>query len=465
VARALTARLGPVRIEGLERLTGGASRETWRVDAVDAAGAVHPLVLRRDPPGRPGPSGAMRREADALRVAGAAGLAVPEVVAASEDPACWGSAGIVMARVEGQALARRILRDDAYAGARARLAGDCGRFLAGLHALDPGAVPGLEAGDQLARWRDALDFTGGSSPTFELALRWLDAHRPPASGTLARPAIVHGDFRLGNLLVGPDGLRAVLDWELVHAGDPIEDLGWLCVRAWRFGAEPPVGGFGRREQLVEAYVAAGGRPVDPEALRWWEVFGTLRWGVICLGQVDAHLTGALRSVELAAIGRRVCEQEWDLLLLLAPDAVAAVAPRLAAADRSDATAPTADPGLHGRPTAGELLAAVREYLRDDVMPGTTGRLAYHARVAANVLAVVERELVAGPDPVGAHRTGLALLGAASDAELAAALRSGALAGRDGDVIGVLARAVADKLAVANPRYAGTSAGAGGGSDG
>lgn len=148
--------------------------------------------------------------------------------------------------------------------------------------------------------------------TFELGLRWLDAHRPPT-----RPAaLVHGDFRLGNLIVGPDGLRAVLDWELVHLGDPLEDLGWLCTRAWRFGEAPAVGGFGSIEQLLAAYRAGGGGDVDPAALHWWQVYGTLRWGVICIGQAAVHLAGLQRSVELAAIGRRVCENEHDLLLLL-----------------------------------------------------------------------------------------------------------------------------------------------------
>ena len=139
------------------------------------------------------------------------------------------------------------------------------------------------------------------------------------------PVLVHGDFRLGNLIVGPEGLRAVLDWELTHVGNPAEDLGWLCVKAWRFGAGPPVAGLGSREELLAAYRAAGGPDISLAELRWWEILGTLRWGVICLTQAWAHLSGAHRSVELAAIGRRVCEQEWDLLLLLDPAAAEAAA--------------------------------------------------------------------------------------------------------------------------------------------
>jgi aminoglycoside phosphotransferase (APT) family kinase protein len=127
---------------------------------------------------------------------------------------------------------------------------------------------------------------------------------------------VHGDFRLGNFIVGPGGLEAVLDWELAHLGDPMEDLGWLCVKAWRFGARPPVGGFGEYDELFGAYGAAAGVEVDPEAVHWWEVLGTLKWGVMCIMQASTHLNGFSRSVELAAIGRRVCENEHDLLALL-----------------------------------------------------------------------------------------------------------------------------------------------------
>jgi aminoglycoside phosphotransferase (APT) family kinase protein len=425
----LAAALGAERVEGLARLSGGASRETWRFDAVHADGRVDELVLRRDPPGRPGLPGSMGREAAAIRAAAGAGLAVPELLLATDDPEVWGSAGMVVRRVEGEALARRILRDDEYAGARAGLAAQCGAFLAGLHAVDPGAVPGLVGDDPVEACRVKLDELGEPSPTFELAFRWLEANRPAPTGR----SIVHGDFRLGNLMVGPEGLRAVLDWELVHEGDPVDDLGWLCVRCWRFGAPLPVGGFGTREQLLDAYAAAGGATVGPEVLRWWEVLNTLKWGIGCMTQAAAHLDGLVRSVELAAVGRRVCEQEWDLLLLLAPDEVLAGA-------RAAVPAPVADgPGLHGRPTARELLDAVEGYLRDDVLPGTDGRLSYHARVAANVLAIVARELASPPPPYDA-------------AALAAEVRGGAWDGRPDELLVRLAADVPPPLAVANPRY-------------
>jgi aminoglycoside phosphotransferase (APT) family kinase protein len=169
------------------------------------------------------------------------------------------------------------------------------------------------ATDQLQQLRSMFDALGEAHPAFELGFRWLAANRPPSA---VGDRVVHGDFRLGNLMIDADGLAAVLDWELPHRGDPMEDLGWFCVKAWRFGATPPVAGVGEYEELFEAYEKASGRPIDPGAVRWWELYGTLRWGVICILQASTHLTGASRSVELAAIGRRVCENEYDLLDLL-----------------------------------------------------------------------------------------------------------------------------------------------------
>ena len=408
VAAALEPIAGPVSIDGLTRLSGGASRETWAFDAIAADGTRSELVLRRDPPGRPGEPGAMGREATAIRAAAAAGLAVPEVLVVAEDPAVFGTAGMVMRRIAGQTIARRILRDDDFAAARAKLTGQLGQFAAGLHAL---AVPaGFPAPDPLASLRDSLAGFDSVSPVFELALSELERARPAPR----RPVLAHGDLRLGNLIVSDTGLAAVLDWELCHAGDPAEDLGWLCVKAWRFGAPAPVAGVGRREELLAAYSEAGGADIGLDELRWWEILGTLRWGVICMTQAQAHLSGAYRSVELAAIGRRVAEQEWDLLLLLQPEEAAAAARRRPQPSGTGVAAPAP----YGRPTASELLEAVREYLTGSVMTSTSGQLAFHARVAANALAVVAREVELGPP--------------AADAGLA--------------------DAVAGRLAVANPRY-------------
>ena len=402
----LSRALGGARVDGLTRLSGGASRETW---AFTADG--RPLILRRDPPGRPGTPGSMRREADAMRACVRARLRAPEVLM-DDDGTLLGTAGLVMASVPGETLARRILRDDEYAKAREVLVTQLGEFLAGFHAIDPASVPGAEETDELARYWTSYENVPDRSPTFEKAYEWLVANRPARTAT----TLVHGDLRMGNVIVDEQGLAAVIDWELVHVGDPVEDLAWLCVKAWRFGEPLEVGGVGTVDQLIEAYEAAGGRPVDRDVFRWWLVQKTLQWGIGCMGQAWAHLSGAIRSHEHAAIGRRAAEQEWDLIELLAPEEWAA-----ARAEGPPEVVPD-DGSVHPRPTAREILDAVRGYLTEDVMPNTTGRLSFHARVAANMLAIVEREL-AQPVP-----------------------------SREGDDWATLARSVRDRLAIANPRH-------------
>jgi len=462
LAGALYGTLGAVEVSALHRMTGGASRETWSHDATDTRGVVHELVLRRDPPARPGAPGAMRREAATMRAATQAGLPVPEVLVEFEEPSPWGGAGMVMRRVGGETIARRILRDDRYATARPLLAAQCGSALAALHGVDPEVVPGLVDTDPLALLRALLDSLDEPVPTFEYALQWLQQHRPDPVGR----SIVHGDFRLGNLIVDESGLRAVLDWELVHVGDPIEDLGWLCVKAWRFGAAPAVGGFGSRRELIDAYVAAGGSPVGLETLRWWEVQGTLRWGAICLMQSAVHLRGDLRSVELAAIGRRVCETEWDLLLLLEPASarvaldhhLSTVADTTPDGVGADIDAGASDGGVHGRPTSAELVTAVREFLAEQVMPATEGALSFHARVAANVLGMVERELAGAGEQEPLRADGLGRLGITSERELCEMIRQQGVGGREQDLIEVLASGVVTRVSVANPEYLSIPAG-------
>jgi aminoglycoside phosphotransferase (APT) family kinase protein len=312
LARAVAPACGAGSVEGLRRLSGGASRETWSFDLVGAGGSRTGLVLRRDPGEHTGESD-RSTEYLLVQAAGAAGVAVPRVRVLLRDADGLGR-GFIMDRVEGETIPRKILRDDAYADARPRLARQCGEIAARIHDIDPTALPELPhlgAAEQLDQYRSLLDVFGEPHPAFELGLRWLTDRLPPPP---TEPRLVHGDFRNGNFIVGPEGIRAVLDWELAHVGDPVEDLGWLCVKSWRFGvADNLVGGFGAVSDLLAAYEAAGGRSVDEDTLRFWVGLGTLKWGVICEGQAFTHLNGLVRSVELATLGRRVAETEWDLL--------------------------------------------------------------------------------------------------------------------------------------------------------
>lgn len=303
---ALSRALGGRAITGLTRLSGGASRETWRFEADG-----EPLILQRQ---RAGDTRDMEVEASVLRAAEVGGVPVPRLV--SSGRLDGGARYMVQSWVDGETIARKILRDDVFATAREVLVGQFATALAAVHSIPVDDVPGLATTDQMTQYRQSLDDLNEqlyqSHPTFELAFRWLEKNRPAS----ARRTVVHGDFRLGNVMVGPEGLRAVLDWELAHIGDPMEDLGWLCVRAWRFGSDRPVAGVGDYDRLLADYEAASGTSADPDALRWWEVLGTLKWGIMCMLQASAHLLGFSRSHELAAIGRRVCENEYDILLAL-----------------------------------------------------------------------------------------------------------------------------------------------------
>lgn len=453
-------RLLEAEIVELRRLSGGASRETWAFDAVDAAGRRE-LILRRDPP-TAARVGGMPLEARMFEAAAKAGVVVPTIhVSGDADPDVLTTGFLVMDRVEGETIARKILRDDEYGHARSVLTAQMGEALARLHAVDVGSVEGLEPSDPLAKYRLMLDDLGYSSPAFELGFRWLHANRP-----VSRPqCIVHGDFRLGNVIVDDNGLAAVLDWELAHLGDPMEDLAWLCVRAWRFGGANPVAGLGTYDQLFRAYEGAGGAVVDADVVRWWEMLGTLMWGVMCALQASAHINGAIRSVELAAIGRRVAEQEHDLLDLLgvprskppmmpAREPIGLAAARVAGPGEAVAVAalPHDTFGLLGVPTAAGLAEALREYLERDVMTSTTGRVQFHSRVAVNVAAMLERELVLSPQIIRAHTDGLMLFGVADENGLADAIRSGALDDRLAEVRVFVRETVTGRLAVANPKH-------------
>jgi aminoglycoside phosphotransferase (APT) family kinase protein len=316
LAAALEPALGRGRVDGLRRLSGGASRETWTFALALPDGTRHELVLRRDPRGSALGSNDRSTEYALLEAAARGGVPVPRVRALLAPDAGLGD-GFVMDHVAGETIPRRVLRDDTFAPARAAMAAQCGTIAARIHALDRASLPALASltvTAQVAQWRTLMDTFDDPHPAFELGLRWLERHAPPEPEW---PALVHGDFRLGNLIVGPEGIRAVLDWELAHLGDPLEDLGWLCVKSWRFGvAGKLVGGFGDVHDLLDAYARASGRHVDEATLRFWVVFGTVRWGVIGVAQAFTHLSGMQRSVELATLGRRVAEMEWDVLDLL-----------------------------------------------------------------------------------------------------------------------------------------------------
>ena len=305
-------RLGATLHE-LKRLSGGASQESWLVDCGDKK-----YVLRRNPNGLPTSGNALpkRVEAAILSASAEADIAAPRVAYVAQEEDGLGEA-YVMDFIEGETIARKILRDAAFDTVRPTLAAQCGTLLAKLHAIATDGLPDLplsDASGELEKYAAFLDAHEQPHPVFQLAIKWLRDHLPAPR----RPVLVHGDFRNGNIMVSPDaGLVALLDWELTHLGDPMEDLGWICVPSWRFGQHhQPVGGFGARDAFYAAYQAAGGE-VDTAAARFWEILGTLKWGIMCAAlMTQAFKSGADPSIERGAIGRRASETEIDLLRML-----------------------------------------------------------------------------------------------------------------------------------------------------
>ena len=402
-------------VERIDRLSGGASQETYRIDVRLAYGR-RTLALRRALGGAndarlEGQVG-LRTEAKLMRVAKANGIPEPEVIAELAPGDGLGD-GFVMEWLDGETLGKRVNTAVALADARRTLALECGSTLARIHAIDLDAS-GLRQVLEVKGARQLVEETMAQyialdipQPMLDYAAKWLLSNVPAAP----RETLVHADFRNGNLMVGPDGLVAVLDWELAHIGDPIRDLGWLCTGSWRFGVpELAVGGFGTRAQLLEGYESVSGERVNPDDLRFWEVFGSFWWGVVCLSMAQHHRSGVERSIERAAIGRRSSECQIDCVNLLIPGPC------------SVPSSSDADGGLD-LPSAGELLEAVGEFLRDDVTDAVSGRTKFLARVAANALGIVVRQTRLAPAVHTAERERLRVL--ARDGWLGRAASSGA----------------------------------------
>ncbi len=324
----LAEEYGPgTEVEGLVRLSGGASRETWSFDAVMPDGARQPLILKRDPMDRQAdkqfegvPEGRLAvdrlTEGRLLQLAGEAGAPAPTVpFFLAKDRRT--TAGFFTHRLEGEALGRRILREDVYAKARPKLAFQVGHAAARFHGIAGDVLPplrGLRAAAELLHYRAIMDSFRQPHAGFEYGFRWLQERLEQAG---ERYTLNHGDFRNGNILVNGDGLCGVLDWESAHLGNPNSDLGWMCVRSWRYGYhDKVVGGFGDVSEMLDGYEAGGGGRIDREEIYFWQVFGTLRWGILCMILGFTHIDGEQRSIEYAAIGRRAAETEYDLLQLL-----------------------------------------------------------------------------------------------------------------------------------------------------
>ena len=371
----------------VDRLSGGASQETYRLVIETSVGEKR-LALRRTPggefaeitPQHPG----LDVEALLMQSALAVGVPEPEVYYVLQREDKLGD-GFLMEWLDGEALGARIVRSPEFEAIRPKLAYECGKVLAKIHSIDLEAtglrarlweIPPAEFVEQTWERYRLLDTP---QPMIDYVACWLMENLPEQHET----ALVHNDFRNGNFLLSPDGIVAVLDWEVAHVGDPMRDLGWMCTNSWRFGASDPVGGFGQYEDLFKGYEDESGKAVDPEHVKFWEVFGSFWWSVGCLGMAEHYRNGPDKTVERPAIGRRTSECQVDCvnLLISGPVELVKESPGFTSVDI---------------PRTDELLVSVRDFLRNDVMDETTGRANFLSRVAANSLDIVLRELTLGP---------------------------------------------------------------------
>ena len=309
-----------VRITRLERMSGGAVQENWALD-VEVTGGAHAgapqWVLRTDAAARVEASLKRSEEFAILQVAHAAGLHAPQPLWLCSDMGVTGREFFIMRRLPGIASGHRLTREAALVPERARLARELAENLARLHALKPpqprlAFLKTMLARDNVAHYRAYLDQLPDPHPALEWGLRWCEINAPREEET----TFIHRDYRTGNYLVHDGGLSGVLDWEFAAFGNPLEDVGWIFAKCWRFaGKERPVGGIAEAADFLAPYERASGRTVSPAALVYWQVMAHVRWSIIALQQAERHLSGVERSLELALTGRIVAELEYEIVAL------------------------------------------------------------------------------------------------------------------------------------------------------
>ncbi len=435
----------------VDRLSGGASQETYRL-VIQTSSGEQRLAMRRAPGGEyaeitkqhPG----LDVEALLMQSALAVGVPEPEVYYVLQREDDLGD-GFLMEWLDGEALGARIVRSPEFEAIRPKLAYECGKVLAQIHSIDLDAT-GLRArlgeispAEFVEQTWERYRLLETPQPMIDYVARWLMENLPEQHES----ALVHNDFRNGNFMLSADGIVAVLDWEVAHVGDPMRDLGWICTNSWRFGVSDPVGGFGQYEDLFKGYEDESGKKVDPEHVRFWEVFGSFWWSVGSLGMAEHFRSGPDKTVERPAIGRRTSECQVDCVNLLIPGPVELV---------------KESPGFTSIdiPRTDELLVSVRDFLRNDVMEETSGRTNFLSRVAANSLDIVLRELSLGPVHQARELDRLQKLCQSEDAldvlrgRLVAELRDKKISLDDEALQHHLRQTVVNQIAIDQPRYSG-----------
>jgi len=433
-------------LSGLRRLSGGASMESWSF-----AYANEEFVLRRLPAGISPDDDGLRgvplaTQANVIDLAVQSGVTAPTVRARLMPDDGLGE-GFIMDKAEGETLPHKILGNPNFTEAESKLTDQCATALWNIHNIDPEAMQDaleyFSPLDLIGLQKDKYDEIGSAIPIYEYAFHWL-TENAPNGGT---KKLVHGDFRMGNLMIKPSGLSAVLDWELARLGDPVQDLAYLCTPSWRFGHyEKVAGGFDTAEAFLSAYAKHSGETVDPDRFRFWLIYSTLWWGVACMVMGEIWRTGGDRSLERTVIGRRVSEVEVDLALLFEDILPPEICPRL------DWQMPETQ-DVKGETSYDELLTALSEWNSETVQPDLKGHDRFQSRVAGNALGIAQRQARHGPGFQAASDARLQAIGF-DHGQLCAALSEGRIDAHHPGLWDHLRLSALERLSIDQPKYAG-----------
>jgi len=439
---------GEGKLTNLNRLSGGASMESWAFEF-----GSREIVLRRLPDGISDNEAdaatvsaiSLNTQAELIELARKTGVTAPEVLAIFSDEDGMGQ-GFLMKRAHGETLPHKILGNPEFSEAEKLLTQQCAKELAAIHAINISNLPsGIQKADPaslLTLQEMAYREIEVSIPAYDYAFNWLETNIPEP----VEPKLLHADFRMGNLMIDAEGITAVLDWELAHLGDPMEDLTYLCTPSWRFGHyEKEAGGFDSADNLIAAYEQASKTTVDRNRFDWWLIYNTLWWGVACLRMGHSYRDGTVHVLERTIIGRRASEVEIDLLLQF---------DSMRQSDGSGLTLNT--PALlpeQGEVAYAEILNALIEWNKEKIMPDQRGHALFETRVANNAMGIVQRHAAWGSAFNENKNERLSNLGVSTD-QLCHDLRHGKQDVDEAAIWDHLRLTALERISIDQPKYAG-----------
>ena len=456
-----------VEITQFSKLGGGAIQENWRLDftadTADAGTKQFQWVLRTDSPSGLLASWSKAQEYAILDVAHRHDVLVPKPVIYCAAPSPIGPEFYLMERRAGEARGPKLVKDPAIAAGGDDLVAQLGGQLARIHRIGadaaalafidrPSVHPALARIEELRRY---LISQAEPQPVIELALCWMADNLPPSS----RLCLNHGDLRTGNFLVDDGRLSAILDWEFATFSDPLDDIGWMLARCWRFGVfQREAGGLGSAEGFLRAYETESRTIIDRDQIPYWQLLATVRWAVIALEQAARAYEQGEASLELALTAEVVPALEWDILDAL--DALSGQAPEVA--DRPPPNAAVS--GEARSPDVAKTMALLRlaeHSLNETVRPNLAGHAKFVASMVARSIQITTQRLELAPQHQGRLEADLVELLPSSTAsnsrdlqvDLVKRLRDGR---HDAAWFGQLRQTmrgwVGDRLAISDPTY-------------